>query len=342
MNDSPSIQGELSQIESSIRQLLRTVGYSEDYRAMPVSGGRNNRLYHISAGGNSAALKWYYSDENESRDRLAAEFQFCSFCLEHEIHVVPNPLATDPEGRVALYEWVDGTPVTAVGEDYVGQAVDFIVRLNAQRRASSSKKLGNASEACFRVDSHLGCVGRRVQRLAVSQATAPVHREASRFVNAQLLPAWRRIEAECGRSVPGDSKLGSLDRCISPSDFGFHNALVSDKGELTFLDFEYAGWDDPAKLVCDFFCQVELPVPRRHWAEVVDALASHTQHAEDFRRRCLALFPVYQVKWACIVLNYFLPEHAPRREFSSLESPSDDRLREQLAKAEEIVRRIEA
>ena len=36
-------------------------------------------------------------------------------------------------------------------------------------------------------------------------------------------------------------------RCLSPSDFGFHNALLEATGKLRFVDFEYAGWDDPAK-----------------------------------------------------------------------------------------------
>jgi len=49
--------------------------------------------------------------------------------------------------------------------------------------------------------------------------------------------------------------LPADETCLSPSDFGFHNALVDPSGALSFLDFEYAGRDDPAKPVSDFFCQ---------------------------------------------------------------------------------------
>ena len=39
---------------------------------------------------------------------------------------------------------------------------------------------------------------------------------------------------------------------LSPSDFGFHN-IVKNKKKLYFLDFEYSGFDDPLKLLSDFY-----------------------------------------------------------------------------------------
>ena len=57
------------------------------------------------------------------------------------------------------------------------------------------------------------------------------------------------------------NELGPRARCLSPSDFGFHNAIRRASGELCFIDFEYAGQDDPAKMACDFLCQPEVPVP---------------------------------------------------------------------------------
>ena len=49
--------------------------------------------------------------------------------------------------------------------------------------------------------------------------------------------------------------------CIFSSDFGFHNALIDESGTVYLLDFEYAGWDDPAKLVCDFSNQPDMLLP---------------------------------------------------------------------------------
>ena len=48
-----------------------------------------------------------------------------------------------------------------------------------------------------------------------------------------------------------ESKLPEKNWFLSPSDFGFHNALRGNNGKIIFLDFEYFGWDDPVKLCCD-------------------------------------------------------------------------------------------
>ena len=48
-------------------------------------------------------------------------------------------------------------------------------------------------------------------------------------------------------------------RCISPSDFGFHNAIKTLDG-VKFIDFEFAGWDDPCKALIDFMLQPKVPI----------------------------------------------------------------------------------
>src|SRR5581483_2047702 len=106
-------------------------------------------------------------------------------------------------------------------------------------------------------------------------------------------------------------------RCISPSDFGFHNALLKPDGKLCFIDFEYAGWDDPAKTVCDFFCQPSVPVDRKHLGRFVEGIIPGFQDPERLEQRIRALLPVYGIKWCCILLNEFLPVGKARRRFAS-------------------------
>ena len=56
-------------------------------------------------------------------------------------------------------------------------------------------------------------------------------------------------------------KIAQNETIISPSDFGFHNMLIGKK--CSFLDFEYAGIDDAAKLICDFICQPDLQLNKK-------------------------------------------------------------------------------
>ena len=101
--------------------------------------------------------------------------------------------------------------------------------------------------------------------------------------------------------------------------------------DITFIDFEYAGRDDPAKLVCDFFCQPEVPVPLAHF----DTFASGVAAALDLDARHIArmrlLLDAYRIKWTCIMLNDFLPLDAARRAFAD-QGAREKRCREQLDK----------
>ena len=137
-----------------------------------------------------------------------------------------------------------------------------------------------------------------------------------------------------------EQEIGPGKCCLSPSDFGFHNALASAQG-LSFLDFEYAGRDDPAKLVCDFFCQPEIPVPMHHYAGFVSRLVQGLELDEAARVRCRILVDAYRVKWACIMLNDFLPLDAARRAFAA-EGSQAARCARQLAAAEAKIANVSA
>src|SRR5262249_40838189 len=141
-------------------------------------------------------------------------------------------------------------------------AADFVLAINVRRHAD----LAAASDACFSISDHLELVERRMLRLAALDHEAPHASEAQRLVFTTLRPAWDgvRQRAVHGALAPGldlHRNLSEAECCLSPSDFGFHNALATDDRRLIFIDFEYAGRDDPAKLVVDFFCQPEVPVP---------------------------------------------------------------------------------
>jgi hypothetical protein len=139
---------------------------------------------------------------------------------------------------------------------------------------------------------------------------------------------------------PLDAPLPIAARVLSPSDFGFHNCLATASG-LRFIDFEYAGWDDPAKTVCDFFCQPAVPVPGEHFERFLAAVISATGDA-GIRGRVALLLPVYELKWCCIMLNEFLPVGDDRRSFARADESHDMRHLKQLQKVEAALTRLDA
>ena len=162
---------------------------------------------------------------------------------------------------------------------------------------------------------HLTRIDNRVRRLLTIRPSSDLDRELLALAQGQLAPMWRQVEASIqGRR--GSSDADSDNRCVSPSDFGFHNAMIGLDDQTYFIDFEYAGWDGPEKLICDFFTQVAVPVPRGYLDVFLDRFVSVQDDRSRHEERVRLLLPAYRVKWCCIVLNDFLSVSADRRRFA--------------------------
>ena len=288
-------------------------------------------------------LKVYFRDPADPRDRFRAEHAFYEFLGNQGIRHTPEPLGWDTRHHLGLFSFVEGRKLRAdeVDKRAVRQALEFLVAVNRARSAADADSIPVASEACFSIAEHLATVERRRQRLQKIAPASEIDRAAADFVSNELNPAWEKILATITResgAVMAD-ELPQSGRCLSPSDFGFHNALLTEDG-LKFFDFEYAGWDDPAKLVCDFFCQPELPVESGLWHDFVNPLAAALNADPGFVERARRLLPAYQIKWCCILLNDFLASEQTRREFALGKSHAA-RQAAQLSKARQVLARLQ-
>ena len=326
--------------------LFARIGCPDDAVLLPLSAGGNNRVYRVENGARSYLLKEYFRHAGDSRDRLGAEFAFARFAWDNDIRCIPEPIACDEVSGLGLYSFLDGEPITAdtLCATDVAQATAFVSSLNRHRHAPGAAGLPPGSEACFSIARHLQLVKGRLDRLAGMVADSEIDRRAQAFVAGRLLPAHRlvveRIERHLTASgLSADAELAPEERLISPSDFGFHNALRRRDGTLVFLDFEYAGWDDPAKLIGDFFSQVAVPVPPSYREQVCHAVAQLQPDRERALLRMLLLLPLYRLKWCGIVLNHFLPVDAQRRQFA--QGAVREGKAAQLAKAEALIASIE-
>ena len=176
---------------------------------------------------------------NDSRQRGAHNFVVLDFC----------------EGERLTPEQISG--------NHIREAVDFILRANANRPDPEAQSIPVASEGCLHHGRHLFVLMERFGRLNGIETHDALGREAAAFVENDLFPASTSYLDWLEREL-GSRSLGALDesqRWLSPSDFGFHNALAAPGAPLVFLDFEHAGWDDPAKLIADFCNQPDFIPP---------------------------------------------------------------------------------
>lgn len=305
----------------------------------PMDSGGNNRVFKLSIDKKIFLLKSYFHSDKDPRDRLGHEFAFTSFSWGLGVRAIPQPVVCDHSRSLGLYEFIDGKKIDPgkVTWGHVGQALDFFLELNKHKEKSSARALPVASEACFNIAEHLSCVDRRLKQLREIKPCDGIDKEAVAFIHSELLPGWKKVREGVvklarGLRIEMDEYIPLEERCLSPSDFGFHNAILKDNGALIFIDFEYAGWDDPAKLVCDFICQPAVPVPFDFFHLFLSHIQNSLNYPESFRKRVDILLPIYKIKWCCIILNDFLVVDNERRKYAL---NNNDRREIQLNKARE-------
>jgi hypothetical protein len=345
MNVPPSLGEERSRRAAA---LLEAAGLRGPARLTPLTGGANNQVFRVDLDppARPVLLKVYFVHPQDPRDRLRADYGFSRFAWDRGVRALAQPIAADPDGHLALFEFLPGGKLRPdeVSWPPVREALDFFLAVNAHRGANEARSLPVGSEACFTLQDHLHCVRRRVARLQVMETASAVDREALALVRGELtflsdLVLHHTEERAAALGLAIDRPVPDGDRCLSPSDFGFHNALRTGAG-MKFIDFEYAGWDDPGKTVADFFCQPECPVPAAFFEDFAEAVARQTADPALHLRRFRLLLPVYRLKWCCIMLNDFLAAGGSRRRFARDGEGEEERKARQLRKARAALRDV--
>lgn len=322
-------------LEAAAR-LARAAGQGVPVALVPLAGGKNNRVYRAELEtGSALVLKSYFRHPGDSRDRLGAEWAFLTRAWGVGVRAIPEPIACDRHRGLGLYGYAAGGKLKAaeITAAHVAEAARFILDLNAARDGGAG--LAPGSEACFSIADHVARIDARVARLARLDPDAPHAEAAAALVADALRPAWDALRTRLA-GQGGETPFPERQIIASPSDFGFHNALWSPERGLVFLDFEYAGRDDPAKLAGDFFACPEIPTPEDMFQGFADAVSAGLGDSGELVARMHALRPAYRIKWACIVLNDFLAQDNARRAFA-LQGDRAARCAAQLDKARALL-----
>lgn len=284
-----------------------------------LKGGANNQV-HLVEGNPPYIIKKYFYHKEDKRDRLNHEYSFLEYAWEKGIRCIPEPIAKEKKKRLGVYSYIKGRAPTPndINADAVEQALTFFTKLNQEREHA---ELPLASEACF---SSLEYIERVENKL---KSFLPLEKEIESFFIEELLPKWEQIKNSIEQFI-----VPTSERCISPSDFGFHNAIVDENKKFYFIDFEYAGWDDPAKTICDFFLQPRIPVPFEHHLTFSKKVIACTSDPKNCLKRSEIIFPLCKIRWCLIMLGIFSHAGKKRRKFSL----SPEKKEEQLNKAKKL------
>ncbi|KZN54986.1 phosphotransferase [Pseudoalteromonas luteoviolacea] len=272
----------------------------------PVIGGANNLGVKIEAGGQTWFLKCFEATHHNTRQKQLNEFLFSQAIYNAGTLATPKPIAINTTHNVSLFEYIEGSKVEHATSSAVAAAISFVKSINS---STPRQTLNIASESA---DSLLGFADIIKNRLDKFSHTCLDNTQLSHEFQSTLNNIRRRYNTVT-QEVPAHWVNKIDQNVVSPSDFGFHNAISRDN-QFYFIDFEYAGMDTAWKLFTDFFSQPAVPVDIAY-AKKFLSLAIF-QPLKCNPQDTLKVFELTLLKWCLIMLNEFLPDVQARRIFS--------------------------
>jgi hypothetical protein len=317
-----------------------------EYRNLkPIYAGRNSRVYKArSRAGSWVAVKHYFQHHSDRRDRLRTEFKSLTYLQSHGIDNIPVPLALNYRSGWAAYSWIDGVaiPSTQIFENDIDQVVNFLCHLKIIAKQTRGQNFGPASEACFSLKSLKANLDHRIAALQKAFKKESEYFDLLDFFEHDLLPFYRCLmKKHCNSDALMTRPLERKFQTLSPSDFGFHNALKNESGSISFLDFEYFGWDDPAKIISDFCLHPAMKLSPALCRLFLKHCFDLFQDDFHLKARLSILFPFFGIKWCLILLNEFLPSNLSRRRFAGRTTKNASIIRRrQLTKSRNMLQRV--
>ncbi len=316
-------------------------------RTQRVGGGGNSRVFKVQCeNGKYYCVKFYFSSPFDQRDRLGTEYGSLKFIYEKGIHVVPQPVLIERSELVGVYEWIDGQKIASdtVTANDISFAVNFLAKLENLSHHPNAHLFNTASAGCFCIKDIIDHIEIKLQKFQSCPTDTEEFRRLKIYLDQDFLPLLKEIlswiRANLG-DTSFDQDIETNLRTLSPSDFGFHNALRKDSGQIKFLDFEYFGWDDPAKMIVDFTFHPAMDLSFELKQSFYQKMLLVFRHDASLRGRVACYYPLLGLLWCLIFLNEFTNDDLKRRQFAMVDVKDTVTLQQrQLKKAEDLLGQV--
>lgn len=304
----------------------------------PLFGGANNCVFRCSGADHELVIKSYCdSDPKDGVSRLAAEVAFFRHAAVYAPNETPKLLGVNEVENMIAMSFVPGESICQIdhtSSSDISSLLSYYKKINQAGKLLSNYPI-MARDGYLSISEHIANVELRLAALGVDHiprgfrtlALSTLKDVSARFETAKKI-VLRSID-----SGAISDQLPMKFMQLSPGDFGFHNVIRRENG-LVVIDFEYAGLDDPAKTVADFFLQPRVGIDRTFFDQVVSRMAIAIPPS-TLRSRALVLGRLLSIKWLAIILGPLDQERYPSF-LSRHGSAAVTRLLERLQLAQKI------
>ncbi len=290
-------------------------------RIETIKSGKNNFVGKIFYKNKLCIYKKYLKNNKTGihYSRYKSETSFLNFLRKKNIKNLPSILSSNALNQENIFNYIDGKKVNNVGKKDIQQCINFIRKINFN---SSKKKFlykQKATEACLSLKDHIDTAEKRIFMLSRFSKNYGLYKKAKLFVRNELKNSFKKRMIKINKLFSKKEILRKLkpnELILSPSDFGFHN-IIKKNDKLYFFDFEYAGMDDPVKLICDYICQPDYKLNKKQINFFYTNILKLFRKKETIDKRFKAVIGIHRIKWCCIILSEMLSkQYFKRRKFA--------------------------
>lgn len=309
-------QKDFSIVKSEIEKHLGvSIGEPES-----LGGGFNNKIFKVgSENGKSYLLKWYFKDD---RNRLNREFSAFEYLRSLGETRLPMPYFKDDDKGYAVYSFETGR--VKPGKELIKRDLDdflsFIFKLQDIKPIEVKQDFPNAVLSTRSAEQFSSVILGKVRKFEELIKTPNTSPDIVNFSERTRVLERINGKMENLKRVGGNSFSEEIDYSLmrlSPVDFGPHNALFKENGEVCFIDFEYFGWDDPSKIVANFVThEGSWGISNENVRYFINKYRGGSKLPKDIVDRVKIFVPLQALNWISILLWSFTPQKLESRKFA--------------------------
>jgi len=288
--------------EEEVKEIASRSLKCKIFSSNKVTIGRNSRVYKLLLTDHTL-IKMKIYPIAQQHNRLFSEYLATQAMSHLGIKDIPRPVAKDTHLGVGFFEWVDGKPIESHGPEEINLSLNFLRNLHALRNKPEFLDAPLASAACLSGRDIESQLKNRYHQFDEARCLS---RDLDNFLKNNFLPVMDFFLGSVKKVRPKkkyQQKLSRDEQTLSPSDFGFHNMIKCNDGTITFLDFEYFGWDDPVKLVSDFLYHPAMTLTTEQ--KIIWIRGAYLIYGAKMIERLKIFHPLYGLIWCLILLNDF-------------------------------------
>lgn len=268
-----------------------------------LKGGINSAVYSITIDGKPLGVLKKYPDDPK-RDRRANEAKFLKFLNIALPNKAPRLLDTLPSENISLLEWIEGKGNSELQVNDTDQFTEFQLAIDKFKSIDQAKQIDLAADSVLCPNDLITQMRSRLSQFYQIQLPEQVHYFLSKEFEPYLDSSIQNtIEIYKRLHIDIDERLSHQFQTLIASDLGTHNTIRRPNGRLVFIDFEFAGWDDPITAIANFTLHPGMKPGNKLRKPFVENLLHHFKYYPHIVERYHAMLPLFGLRWCLIMLN---------------------------------------